>query len=196
MNLDEQTIQQRLDTGHHPYIARLGETPAGYGWVASHEASIGELDLEFVLPSNNRYLWDYVTLPTFRGHGVYPHLLQTILRQELQAADRFWIIYAPENGASEAGIRKAGFTPVDELSFLAEGGAGMIPLVSDIRASLGSDLLHIPLLQKQAQHRLFPCWRCAAMKQRADCWPLRSLSSSLRSHCTCLKKGNNACILS
>ncbi len=195
MNLDEKTIQERIDTGHRPYVARIGETPAGYGWVARHEASIGELDLEFALPPDNRYLWDYVTLPQFRGRGVYPHLLQTILRREFQAADRFWIIYAPENDASESGIRKAGFTPVDELFFLADSGAGMIPLVSDIRAQMGSILLNVPLLQVQAHHRLFPCWRCAAMKQNADCWPLRHLSSSLRSNCTCLKKGNSPCIL-
>jgi hypothetical protein len=78
-----------LDTG--------GESVA-YGWVADAGAAIGELDVAFRLEANDRYLWDFVTLPAWRGRGVYPHLLQAILRAE--EGGRFWIINAPENVAS------------------------------------------------------------------------------------------------
>ncbi|SRR6266699_2269071 len=81
-------VQARRQSGHHPYVGLLDGTPVAYGWVATREASIGELKVSFRLP------------PGFQGQGIYPQLLQAILKQEALAAKHFWIIHAPENTPS------------------------------------------------------------------------------------------------
>ena len=107
-------IQRRFQGGHDVYLAFLDEAPAGYGWLARRQGDIDELALSFRMPPGNAYLWDFVTLPDWRGRGVYPHLLQAIVRQE-PAVERFWIGYAAGNEASGRGIRKAGFEEVGDL---------------------------------------------------------------------------------
>lgn len=153
--LDKAEIRRRFDAGHRPFVGHLKETAVAYGWLAAQEAAIGELGLAFRLPPGHRYLWDFATLPAWRGQGIYPHLLQAILRQEM-AATTFWIIRAPENGASGSGIRKAGFTAVGRLSLLGNGRAGLAPFIDRERAQLGAALLGVPLVETN----LFLCWHC------------------------------------
>ena len=43
--------------------------------------------LSWPLGPQDRHLWDFVTLPAYRGRGVYPHLLQAILRAESEGAE-------------------------------------------------------------------------------------------------------------
>ena len=117
----------RLNDGHLPYVARMDGQAVGYGWVATRKASIGELDLTFELSSDDRYLWDFATLPDWQGRGLYPRLLQTILERERKNAKRFWIIHAPENLPSGAGMYKAGFEFVGLLSFTSDGRVGLAP---------------------------------------------------------------------
>ena len=100
--LDE--VRQRLHTGHQPYHASIEQAPVGYGWMATEEASIGELDLRFVLPETDQYLWDFATFPDWQGYGIYPRLLQPILTQHLPTVERVWIIHAPKNSPSGAGM--------------------------------------------------------------------------------------------
>ena len=82
-------VHQRMHTSHQPYLAYVEQTPVGYGWMATQEASIGELGLHFVLPAAERYLWNFATLPDWQGYGIYPRLLQGILAQQLPAVARF-----------------------------------------------------------------------------------------------------------
>ena len=69
-------------TAHGVYELALNGRPVGYGWAATRRASIGELGLAFALPRDERYLWDFATLPAYRGLGLYPRLLQAMLRAE------------------------------------------------------------------------------------------------------------------
>ncbi|MEA2525072.1 MAG: hypothetical protein QOF73_2299 [Thermomicrobiales bacterium] len=176
-SLDATEIRARLDGGHRAYVARIDETPVAYGWMASLGASIGELDLAFGLPGGDRYLWDFVTLPVWRGRGLYPRLLQAILASERGRAERFWIINAPENRASAAGIAKAGFQPASELSFLPDRGVGSLSPPAAERARVGADLLGVPLLEAVQEGRvLSPCWQCVVAAKHGDaanatCWP-------------------------
>jgi GNAT superfamily N-acetyltransferase len=179
--LNEQEVQTRMDGGHRLYVASLREIPISYGWVATRNASIGKLGITFQLPTKNLYLWDFATLPTWRGYGVYPQLLQVILKQEASSGDRFWIIYAPENHASERGIHKAGMSPVAELSFAVKGGAGLVPFAEIARAQTWADVVNIPLLPAQQSDMLAPCWSCGVNGKNAFCW-----SSDHRSSCTCV----------
>ena len=109
-------VQRRHANGNQAVAALLADEPAGYGWVARERGAIAELDFAFALPPGNRYLWDFATLAQYRGRGVYPHLLQAILRQEsASGAERIWIGYEAGNGASARGIAKAGFAEVGDL---------------------------------------------------------------------------------
>jgi GNAT superfamily N-acetyltransferase len=127
LNLAE--VVGRVRGGHRPYLARLGGAPVAYGWSALSSASIGELGLEFAIPAGNRYLWDFATLPAWRGRGIYPRLLQAILAHEALEAERFWIGHVRGNEASRRGIAKAGFAEVGatsqrlgrQLGFVASG---------------------------------------------------------------------------
>ena len=188
-------ITDRLTNGHRPYVARIYGQPVGYGWLATRKVSIGELDINVELPSGDGYLWDFATLPDWQGRGLYPRLLQSILEQEIQNAKRFWIIHAPENLPPGAGMSKAGFEFVGQLSFTLDGKVGLAPYPdSTERARIGADLLQVPLIESA----LAPCWNCGGMiakqpdKADADsCWP-PSRSSEIKCCCmTEVKKSNN-----
>jgi len=179
-------VHARRHSGNRPYLATINGQPAAYGWVASETAAIGELNLRFSLPNHHRYLWDFATLPEFRGLGIYPRLLQAILHQELAQADHFWIIHAPENLPSGAGIDKAGFVPIGQLSFTMDGGVGLQPFDDLERARAGAEMLGIPLIDAI----LSPCWCCGGsslhrcgVEEALSCWP--PIQPALTPACTC-----------
>ena len=152
---DRCDIQRRFDAGHRAYVAYLHDAPAAFGWVATLSAEIGELASAFAIPRGERYLWNFVTLEPYRGLGIYPRLVDAIVRAESREAERFWIAAAPENRASGSGIRKAGFTALAELSF-DDGGRPALRSVVPGAARVVSRLLGLP----EAQVALTPCWRC------------------------------------
>lgn len=146
-------VKERRHAGHRPYIGYIGQKAVTYGWVATREAFIDELNLGFQVPAGDRYLWDFATLPRWRGKGLYyPRLLQTIVQAE--HAKRFWIIPSSEMLASEEGISKAGFGAVGQLSLQSDGKVGLIPrkmkLAESDRALIGAALLGIPLISLPA----------------------------------------------
>ena len=151
----ESDIQRRFDAGNRAYVAYLNGEAAAFGWVATRSAEIGELGSTFAIPAGERYLWNFVTLAPFRGLGIYPRLVDAIVRRESREAQRFWIAYAPENHASGSGIRKAGFTDLAELSFDAEGRPALRSIVPGA-AHVVSRLIGVP----EAHDALTPCWRC------------------------------------
>jgi hypothetical protein len=123
-------------------------------------------------------------------------LLQSILEQEIQNAKRFWIIHAPENLPSGAGMGKAGFEFVGQLSFTPDGKVGLAPYSdSTKRARIGADLLQVPTIESI----LAPCWRCGGMvakqadeTEAASCWPLKQSNGS---ECCCAKEIKKSSIL-
>lgn len=149
-------IQGRFDAGHRAYVATVDGVPAAWGWVATESATIGELKLAFAFSREERYLWNFVTLPAFRGRGIYPRLIDAIVDAESPEAERFWIAYAPENHASGAGIGKAGFELVAEMSFDRAG----TPVVKDIRAGGGEAASRL-LGLADTTSAVSPCWKCA-----------------------------------
>lgn len=194
-HLSHREVIDRRKDGHRPYVARIEGQPVAYGWVATSKVSIGELDINVELPPENRYLWDFATLPDWQGRGLYPRLLQSILEQEIQNAERFWIIHAPENLPSGAGMSKAGFEFVGQLSFTPDGKVGLAPYSDTTeRAHIGAELLQVPLIESI----LAPCWNCggtvAKHPDKADvdsCWPPKISTESV---CCCVKevkKSNN-----
>jgi GNAT superfamily N-acetyltransferase len=148
-------MTRRFDAGHRAYVARVNGDAAGWGWVATRSAEIGELALTFDIPARNRYLWNFVTLPSHRGKGVYPRLIEAIVRAESSETEQFWIAYAPENRASASGIAKAGFVTIAELSF----NDALEPALRSLIPGGGlaaSRMFGIP----EASEELRQCWRC------------------------------------
>ncbi len=150
MCVEVAAIRERIRQGQRPWLARMAGEPAGYGWVAEHEAAIGELGLTFPLPPGNLYLWEFMTLPAWRGHGIYPALLQAILRHE-RRAERFWIGHDLPNVASGRGIAKAGFQVIGVVYRLSSGVLTFMPSGPGPRAEAAAALLNLPLEGRLAQ---------------------------------------------
>jgi hypothetical protein len=148
-------MARRFAAGHRAYVAWRDGAPAAWGWAATRSAEIGELGSSFEIPAADRYLWNFVTLVEHRGLGIYPRLLEAIVWAESREAERFWIAHAPENHASGAGIRKAGFVALAELSFDALGHPALKGLVPG-GGRVASRVLGLP----EAQDDLAQCWRC------------------------------------
>jgi len=148
-------IEHRFADGHRAYVAWWNEEPAAWGWAATRTASIGEVGATFSLARGECYLWNFVTLAAHRGRGIYPRLLNAMVRAESANAERFWIAYAPENRASGSGITKAGFTLQAEMSF-DRSGRPALRAIAPGGATAASRVLGI----RETNDPLTPCWRC------------------------------------
>jgi GNAT superfamily N-acetyltransferase len=134
-------VAARRRAGHRPYIAHLGGEPVAHGWSTGGAVEIGELGLAFTLPPGERYLWGFATEEHWRGRGLYPRLLQAILRHEGLSDVRYWIGHTPENAPSARGILKAGFRRVGDVYRLPTGRFVLVPTGPLERAPLGAALL-------------------------------------------------------
>ncbi len=151
-NTKIEEIRKRLANDNKAFVAWYNETPAAFGWMAMGKAFIGELNHELILPLGHRYLWNFRTLESFRGMGIYPRLLQYILTAEKNSASKFWILHAPENHASKKGIEKAGFRFAGQVSV-----ANLDMVFTDSQENDAHDLGFISSDQEQAS-----CWMCAS----------------------------------
>jgi hypothetical protein len=143
MGLPQAALSEQLWLGHRAYLARLGTLPVAVGWSATGEVAVLGGRVTLHVPPHHRYLYGFVTHPDWRG--IYPHVLQALLRTEEQ--EHFWIMHLRENTASQRGIDKAGFRVAGRLSFFSTGGLGLIPPPGDSeRAQVAAHLLGLPLI--------------------------------------------------
>ena len=164
--ISEEDARLRFLNDNLAFVAYWNGSPAAFGWMAVGKARIGELNHEFALPESHRYLWNFRTLAEFRGKGIYPRLLQSIMASDIALAECFWIMHAPENTASEIGIRKAGFELVSQVS-VVEGGE---VILNSANPSTELQVLmeygdFINSLREQAS-----CWNCSSpfLKNRSE----------------------------
>lgn len=134
-------IAARRMAGDRPYLATAGGEAIGWGWSATRRLAIGALGIVRALPSTDRYLWAFETAEAWRGRGVYPLLLQAILRHEAPEGVRAWIGHDPGNAASARGIGKAGFRSVGQLHRLPSGDYLLLATGPLDRARIGAALL-------------------------------------------------------
>jgi hypothetical protein len=142
--LTRPAIEGRIKADNAFFVALLDREPTAYGWAALREGRIDELLFRFAVPSGNAYLWDFETLPRWRGRNIYPQLLQGITAL-LGGVDRFWIGYEGHNAASARGIAKAGFIVVGDLT-IADGRVAGVETaggvaVDDARLVAASEVL-------------------------------------------------------
>jgi hypothetical protein len=141
---DAAEVRERMRQGHQAWLARMAEDPIGWGWCAADELSIGELGIACPLPPGNRYLWDFATVAPWRGHGIYPRLLQTIVASDPRA-ERFWVGHDFANTASARGIANAGFHEVGVVYRQRDGRFELVPSGSLSRAAAAVALFGVPL---------------------------------------------------
>jgi ribosomal protein S18 acetylase RimI-like enzyme len=103
-------VRRRLTEAGSAALALAGEEIVGYGWVQYGMVRIPDLRLEVALPKDHAYIWDCLTLPTYRGRGIFPGLLRYILKDLHEHGFRqAWAAIAPGNAASRRAFAKAGF---------------------------------------------------------------------------------------
>lgn len=152
--LSYEEVRRRMANDNNAYVAFYNHEPAAFGWTGSGKAFIGELNHEMILPIQHKYLWNFRTFEKFRGMGIYPQLLQYILRSESDRTKCFWILHSPENVASQKGILKAGFQLITRVSVknLDRVIVNNFDESNDLRV-LGFD----PSMEEQAT-----CWMCSS----------------------------------
>jgi hypothetical protein len=163
----QEDVIKRMANDNAAYVAYIHNQPAAFGWMARGKARIGELAHELILPIGNRYLWNFRTMESFRGLGIYPALLQYIILQEHKKACRFWIIHAPENISSLNGIKKAGFQYVGKL-YSNKG----IATIENTVQSQGSRQLLTEMDITISKEEPASCWNCSSpylKKRKPEC---------------------------
>lgn len=167
-NTTVEEVLKRFSNNHLAFVALICDQPAAFGWMARTKARIGELNHKFSLPLKNRYFWNCRTLAEYRGLGIYPALLQYMMRFEGENVNSFWIIHAPENKSSLKGIIKAGFEYVGKLYAKANG---TIALETSETAQGYHDLLNEMELNPSTETPA-SCWNCNSpylKKREASC---------------------------
>lgn len=164
-NTTMEDVTKRLANDNLAFVGWINNQPAAFGWMARDNAKIGELNHEFILPTGNRYLWNFRTLEAYRGLGIYPALLQYILQHGDKDAKRFWIIHAPENNASLKGIQKAGFEYVGKL-YLNEDNNATIEY-NDTVLNFQEELEYMDVTV--SVQTASSCWNCSSpyLKKRS-----------------------------
>ncbi len=109
-------VLKRFEKGSRCYAARVDSRLAAYGWVSFEDEFIGELNLRLRLLPSEAYIWNCVTLPTFRQNYLYSALLIYIIKElKKETLSRVWIGADLDNVPSQRGIARAGFTHVADL---------------------------------------------------------------------------------
>lgn len=151
MDVADDDVATTLHEGHHAYIAYISNIPVAYGWSATNRANFGEGRVHFRVSANQRYLYNFVTLPRWRGLGIYPRLLQSILATESSEHERFWIVHQLANTASQRGIARAGFQIASSVHFTENDSLMLVAERTNQRAQAGAELLGLPLLLQQSR---------------------------------------------
>lgn len=133
-------VARRLAAGRDAFVGEV-ETASGnlmvtYGWVALTAEPLGNTGCSFDPPPGDAYLYDFATVPEYRGQGFYPALLRYILGELAgRGLRRAWITTAPGNHASAHSISRAGFTRVADTDYIpaAKGHPAYFELVEDER---------------------------------------------------------------
>ncbi|HXG31953.1 MAG TPA: GNAT family N-acetyltransferase [Bryobacteraceae bacterium] len=108
-----ESFRRRIAAGDRAVVAICRGKLAHVAWVGRRNTIIAATETgprcALDLSEEASVIYDCWTPEEFRGMGIYPAVLQSLLRQELHSGRDVWIYCTRENQASRAGIRKAGF---------------------------------------------------------------------------------------
>lgn len=116
-------VARRLAVGREAFVGEVetfvGKLIVTYGWVALTAEPLGDTGFSFEPPPGDAYLYDFATIPEYRGRGFYPALLRYILGELAgRGIGRAWITTAPGNHTSVRSIKRAGFALVADTDYI------------------------------------------------------------------------------
>ena len=119
---DPEEYRARLTAGHW-VIYVIGEDGdiQSWGWVTApatgHQDSPWEFGVRMRVTPGSGFLWDYFTMPAYRGRGLYKALLRHSAEQcFLRGASRAWGYADVTNAASRQGLRGADYAGQTEIT--------------------------------------------------------------------------------
>lgn len=100
-------MRERFARGAVLWLIKSGESVAGYGWTLRG----GSIEpYYFPLGADDVHLFDFYVLPEFRGRGINPHLVGSILNELVTTCDgRAFIEAAEWNTNQLLSLRKTPF---------------------------------------------------------------------------------------
>jgi CelD/BcsL family acetyltransferase involved in cellulose biosynthesis len=113
-----QLFRERLAAGDRAVVALCGGRLAHIAWIGNRTAiTAPETGPGCVLPLPHEaaVIYDYWTLDEFRGSGVFPAVLQSLLEEELRPGRDVWVYCVRENASSRPEILRAGFAESGRL---------------------------------------------------------------------------------
>lgn len=110
---------KRIEAGAHVYTHVQDGRLVHYGWLTPRESKsfITEVGYGYEYPPNTSVMWDFYTLPTCRGQGLYSRSLQRILSDVAAnaGAEFVYIAVLANNWPSRRAIEKTGFKYHDSI---------------------------------------------------------------------------------
>lgn len=107
------SFRKRIAANDRGVVALYGGKLAHVAWVGRRGAIVAGSETGpncvLPLPKEVSVIYDCWTPDEFRGMGVYPSVLQSLVREEAEFGREVWIYCLCENFRSRAGILKAGF---------------------------------------------------------------------------------------
>ena len=140
--VDRYQFQARLERGEQFWTAQLEAKIVSYCWATHNPVEIGEVHCVVNPRGDETYLYDAFTCAEYRGHNLYPALLQGILQHSRQAGIRRALIFVLSNNvASIRGVQKAGFREFQRMTYCNILGLSRYVYRPRLHASAGVDLL-------------------------------------------------------
>lgn len=134
--LADRNIRERFSRGASLWLAMAGDDLAGYGWTLQG-ATIEPY--YFPLSQNDVHLFDFQVFPAFRGRGINPFLVTSILvALEREGHTRAFIEAAAWNDAQLASLRKTPFQLLGTVRSLTIAGHPLIRWSGNNRTSLAA----------------------------------------------------------
>jgi ribosomal protein S18 acetylase RimI-like enzyme len=139
---DRHIFQARLAYGEQFWTAQLDAKIVSYCWATHDPVEIGEVHCVINPRGDEIYLYDAFTFAEYRGHNLYPALLQRILQYSRQQGVRRALIFVlSDNVASIRGVQKAGFREFQRVTYCNILGFRRYMYRPRLHASAGVDLL-------------------------------------------------------
>jgi CelD/BcsL family acetyltransferase involved in cellulose biosynthesis/GNAT superfamily N-acetyltransferase len=109
----------RIVSGSHVYTYVADGRLVHFGWLnpVQKKSFITEVGCEYEYPPNTAVMWDFYTLPSYRGKGLYNRSLRRILADvaAIPRIDFVYIAVLAENWPSRNTIEKVGFKYQDSI---------------------------------------------------------------------------------
>jgi GNAT superfamily N-acetyltransferase len=117
----DKKFNERLRANQQCYVALRGNNIAGYAWATRAGLYVDEIACMYPVSEDEIFIYDCFVDPDYRGAGIYPAMLEFIIRDNRQRYDKLThasIAASALNRASIRGILKAGFVEQRRIRYI------------------------------------------------------------------------------